>query len=565
MTGSSGNHNNSQVIVQAGILAAASIVVRMIGLLYQAPLTAIIGDEGNGYYSFAYNIYTIVLLISSYSIPSAVSKLMAQKLALRQYRDAQRVFRVVVYYVLAVGGFSGVFIYFTAGFFVGSNSVPVLRVFTPTIFLFGLLGALRGYFQAHATMVPTSISQVIEQIMNAGMSILAAWLFMRSAAGADATARAVKGAEGSALGTGIGVLSALLFMSWVYYLNGDKRKKRIARDTTGAQTPYRKIFFEVLRVVTPFILSSFILNLTTTLNQTIYSRVMMDVRGLDQAFITTQYGIFSRKATVITNIPISVATAASAAVIPDISAAFAMRDREETLYRARSAVHITALLSIPCAAGLFFLAKPITMLLFPQKSSLDQASFLLMALAVSVFFYSISTVTNAVLQSTEHMNLPLVSAVIALIIQTILLEVLLRKTDLDAYALVISSVVYSVMIFLANEFFLRRYLGRRSNLGADYIVPVISAVLMGCNSFLVYKLIHWVLVSAAGFGKSGKAEYFANVIAVVPAILGAVMVYFFLLIRLKAVTREDLMTMPKGTALVRMAEKLRFFPDSRNE
>ena len=563
MTGSSVKRNNSQVIVQAGILAAASIVVRIIGLLYQAPLTAIIGDEGNGYYSFAYNIYTIVLLISSYSIPSAVSKLMAQKLALRYYRDAQRIFHVVLAYVLCVGGFLSVFIYFTAGFFVGSSSVPVLRVFTPTIFLFGLLGALRGYFQAQATMVPTSISQVIEQIMNAAMSILAAWLFIRSAGGADPTEQAIRGAQGSALGTGIGVVSALLFMTWVYYLNGDRRKKRIEKDKSGVETPYREILFEVMRVVTPFVLSSFILNLTTTLNQTIYSRIMMDVRALDQAFVTTQYGIFSRKATVITNIPISVATAASAAVIPDISAAFAFGDREKTLFRARSAVHITSLLAIPCAAGLFFLAKPVTMLLFPQKASLDQASYLLMALAVSVFFYSISTVTNAVLQSTEHMNLPLVSAVIALVMQTVLLQILLRKTDLDVYALVISSVAYSVMIFLANEFFLRRYLGSSANLGHDYVVPVVSSVLMGCASFLAYKLINWILISAAGMGKTLKGEYFANLIAIIPAIAGAVVIYAFLLIRLKAVTREDLLGMPRGAKLVKMAERLRFFPGSR--
>lgn len=81
-------------IIQAGILAAAGIICRIIGLLYRSPLTAIIGDEGNGYYQTAYTVYTIVLLISSYSIPSAISKVIAQKLAIRDYRNAHRIFCV---------------------------------------------------------------------------------------------------------------------------------------------------------------------------------------------------------------------------------------------------------------------------------------------------------------------------------------------------------------------------------------------------------------------------------------------------------------------------------------
>lgn len=554
--------DGGQIAVQAGILATASLVVRMIGLLYQAPLTAIIGDEGNGYYSLAYNIYIIILLISSYSIPSAVSKIMAQKLALGEYRNVQRIFRVSLGYVLVIGTAAGLFMFFGASLLVGPGSVPVLRVFAPTIFLFGILGVLRGYFQAHSSMLQTSLSQIIEQIVNAGMSLLAAWLLMRRVRGESTTTRAIYGAAGSALGTGCGVLAGLLFMLWVYGLNRRRIQRRCERDRTGQEDGYASILRTVIAVVTPFVLSSFILNFTTTLNQTIYTRMLMRLRGLDEAAVTMVYGIFSRKATVITNIPISIATATSAAVIPSISASFARQDRPETLRRCRSAVRLTAIVAVPSAIGLMVFARPVTMLLFPQQASLTQASSLLRALAVTVFFYSVSTVTNAILQATEHMNLPLVSAVLALAVQTVILAVLLSSGRMDIYALVIASIVYSVLIFAANEFFMRKYLGRGASLSLrGYGRILASALIMGAGAGAVYRLCSLLLGFAGLKGGEGaplRAQYLANLLALLPALFAAVCLYAFMLVRSGAVKETDLMSMPRGSSLIRLLRKLRW-------
>lgn len=213
------NKKSNSFVMQAGILAAAGIICKVIGILYRSPLAAVIGDEGNGYYSSAYEIYTIILLVSSYSIPSAISKVIAQRLALREYRNAQKIFRCAIGYVVVVGGLASLFTFFGAGILVGGNSVPVLRIFAPTIFFSGLLGVLRGYFQAHGTMVPTSFSQIVEQILNAVVSILAAFLLIKAVAGKDTTTQAVFGASGSAIGTGAGVLIALLFMFGIFLLN----------------------------------------------------------------------------------------------------------------------------------------------------------------------------------------------------------------------------------------------------------------------------------------------------------------------------------------------------------
>ena len=127
------NGGKNSFIMQAGILAAAGIISRIIGLLYRSPLHRVIGDLGLGYYQSAYNYYTIILLISSYSIPSAISKVIAQKLAEKEFRNAHRLFHCALFYVLAVGGAASLFLFFGAGLFVGENAVPVLRTCAPTI------------------------------------------------------------------------------------------------------------------------------------------------------------------------------------------------------------------------------------------------------------------------------------------------------------------------------------------------------------------------------------------------------------------------------------------------
>ncbi len=546
--------SRKSVIMQAGILATASIVVRIIGLLYRAPLTAIIGDEGNGYYGFAFNIYTIILMISSYSVPSALSKIMAQKLALGQYRNAQRVFHAALVYNAGVGIFFGFLMFFGASWLVPPNSVSVLRMFAPTIFLFGILGALRGYYQAQGTMVQTSVSQILEQIANAIVSIGAAALLMHLVADQDATTQARYGAMGSALGTGSGVLIALLFMGWTYFLNRPYYLRKVASDRTGAEDAFSSVLKETILVITPFILSSFILNLTTALNQTVYSKIMIGARNYDEAIISTLYGIFSNKAVVITNIPISIATAVSAAIIPGIASAYAQGRRDETRHRAENAKRMTLLIAIPSAGGLIALARPITMLLFPQQASLPMASKLLAMLGVTVVFYSVSTITNAVLQSIGRMSLPLVSASAALAVQTIVLVILLRHTKLSVYALVIVSVLYSVLIFLLNEFFLHRYLRLKDDVIRMYVKPIASALIMGSMAYSVYHLCAWLLAKAGM-----TREYFINLAAVIPALIVAVLVYFFILIRSGALTQEEILQLPKGQTIARILRKLRWF------
>lgn len=535
--------NSNNFVMQAGILAAAGIICRIIGILYRSPLAAVIGDEGNGYYSSAYEIYTIILLVSSYSIPSAISKVIAQRLALKEYRNAQKIFRCAIGYVVVVGGLASLFTFFGAGLLVGGNSIPVLRIFAPTIFFSGLLGVLRGYFQAHGTMVPTSFSQIVEQILNAVVSILAAFLLIKAVSDSDTTTQAVYGASGSAIGTGSGVIIALLFMLGVFLLNKEYINRKVKRDNSSQILSTGEVYKIIITMVTPVILSTFIYNFNTSLNLTIYTRIMEHVKGFTEAEAYTQYGLFSGKAKQISNIPIAIASAMSSAMIPGISGSFAQGDIAGTNRRIGTAIKTTMFLSIPSAVGLTVLAKPVTLLLYPQKASVDTVSYLLAAMSISIIFYALSTISNAVLQGIGKVNLPVVNAAVALVIQTVVLVPLLLTTDLGLYTLVIATVLYSFLMCILNGISVKKELKYKQEIIKTFLLPGWAAILMGAAAFGVYHGLYLLI--------------HMNVVCLAAAILVAVPIYFVLTIKMGAVGRKDLLALPKGTLFVRVAEKCR--------
>ena len=220
------------LVKNASFLMMATLVSRVIGLLYKSPLSTVVGNVGMGYYGYANNVYVILLLISSYSIPMAVSKVISERLALKQFRNAQKVFHGALIYAAVMGGIAALVALFLGKYLLPVNqqeALLALRMLAPTIFLSAILGVFRGFFQAHNTMVPTSMSQIIEQIANAIVSVGAAWLLIQSF-GIDDTSHAIYGAAGGALGTGAGVLVGLLFMLVVYGLNRKSILKKVEKD-----------------------------------------------------------------------------------------------------------------------------------------------------------------------------------------------------------------------------------------------------------------------------------------------------------------------------------------------
>ena len=550
-----GQSKKSGFIMQAGILAAAGIIVRIIGILYRSPLVAIIGDEGNGYYSTAYTIYTIILLISTNGIPSAVSKIVAGLMAKKQYRNAHKILMGAFCYVVVAGGLASAFCFLFADKIVGESSAMVLKVFTPTIFFSGLLGVFRGYFQAHGSMVQTSFSQIMEQIVNALVSIGAAMLFMSFVKEADTSTQAVYGAMGSAVGTGAGVLTALLFMMTIYRVNMTMFRRRCERDKTKEELSYGQVLKMIFTMVTPVILSTCIYNMSSATNLELYCEIIEKVKGYTEAQATTLYGLYSGKANPITNIPIAFATAMSSAIIPSISGTFEKGDRFETKKKVADAIKTTMLISIPSAAGLMVLAKPVVFILYPQPGTLDTVARLLQVLAISVVFYGLSTLTNGVLQGTGYVNKPVIHAAISLVIQSAVLVLLLLFTPLDIYALALAAVCYSFCMCIMNNLTIRKKLDYQQEMVRTFMLPAVAAMGMGVVAFGVYKGMNLLMVTL-GFLEKGTMHWGMNCICLMPAILIAVLVYFALVIRLGALNREELKALPKGRILVKAAEKL---------
>ena len=546
-------NSKNNFIMQAGILAAAGIITRIIGLLYRSPLHSVIGDLGLGYYSVAYAYYTIVLLISSYSIPSAISKVIAQKLALKEYRNAHRIFHCALIYVLIIGGIASLFLFFGAGLFVEETAIPVLRTLAPTIFIYGILGVLRGYFQAHRSMVQTSVSQILEQIANAAVSIGGAFILIQSTMGtmeypADEQGRitrAVSGAIGSAMGTGVGVIVALLFMLGVYALNRKMIHRRIKRDRHTEVDSYGSIIKMITLVVTPFILSTAIYNLSGTVNTKIYTSVYPQMKELDTIVITENWSAFSGKALTISNIPIAFASAMASAMIPSIAQLVAGKKLKEAREKIHVAVKTTMVISIPCAVGLFVLAKPLTYLLFPSTTgdALDLAAKMLMMLSLSVIFYALSTLNSSILQGLGKVNTPIVNAGVALAVQTVTAVGLLFFTEMDLYSIAIANTLYSGMMCVLNQWSVRKAVGYRQEILSTFLLPFLAAAFMGAGAWAVYEGLFLLTESMT--------------ISVIPAVLIAVVIYFVMLILMRGITEQELRGFPKGHLLVKLAKKCR--------
>lgn len=540
-------------VLQAGILAAGGMLVKIISLIYRSPLLSIIGLEGNGYYTAAINIYTIILLISSYSIPSAVSKVIAQRLAFKEYKNAQKVFQCALLYVLIVGGVASVFTFVAAPFLVrkNPNAEVALRVLAPTIFFSGFLGVLRGYFQAHGSMLHTSISQIVEQIVNAAVSILAAWLLIRSVTGRGETTEAIYGSAGSAIGTGAGVLAGLLFMLGMYALNKEFIQKRVNRDYGKREETYRDIFKVIFTVVTPFILSTFIYNCSTVVNMTIYYHIM-ESKAVNTVTSAINYGIFATQAISVVNIPIAISTAVSSATIPSIATTYVRKEYESTRGQVTKAIQMTMLISIPATVGMAVLSKPIMQFIFPQKESLETASALLAALAITIVLYGLSTLTNAVLQGIGRVNTPVIHSAVALVIQVAGLIALLLYTEFDLYALVCANIIYSLIMCVLNQLSVRKHLAYRLDIVKIFIKPGFAALVMGAAAYGVYHGLY-LLVPVS------------RVVLLVAIGIG-ICVYGVVLLLIGGVNEEELRAFPKGAFLVHMAKKfhlLREKPEKR--
>lgn len=534
--------NNNTLVKNATFLMVAALISKIIGMLYKSPLTTLIGRESFACFQFAQNAYFILLMIASFSIPQAVSKIMSERIAFKRYRDAQRVFKGALLYAVIAGGIAALVCIFGASILVPDNMANArlaLQMLAPTIFVSGILGVFRGYFQAYRNMLPTSISQILEQIAVATVALLASGFMVRHFANAGEDTLQRWSAAGATMGTGAGVCTAFLFMLFVYRVNHKTIAKKIKNDRVSVNESYRFIMKIILLIAAPIILSAFIYNVNGYINGVMYTSIL-GWKGVPNSLVKQNYAEYGFFMTLI-NIPLTLASTAPTSMMPEVSAQYAIGDLEETKRKIDQATWIAMLISIPASVGLAVLAQPVTRLIFPSTEGV--AGQLMVIGVITVILNSTSNISNGVLQAIGKANIPMINAAISLGVDIVFLALVLVFTNMGIYAVVLAMVVYALVMCVLNDRALKKYLGYKNPWRSAYFVPILASIPMGIVAVAVYKLVYAVIGS--------------NFISLIPSIVLAMVVYFVGYLVVAKPKKEDLAALPGGTRLAQAAQKLK--------
>lgn len=542
--------SESNFLVQGSILAVASIISRIIGLLYRIPLTGIIGNKGNSYYSCAFEIYSMMLLISSYSLPLAVSKLVSARVAKGERKNAYRVFKGALVFAAVSGTLACLIIFFGAEKLTILMSTPLsvfaLKVLAPTLIIVAVLGVFRGFFQGLGTMMPSATSQIIEQIVNAIMSVWAAYMLYHygekigAVLGNKELYGAAYGAAGGTLGTGAGALAAFLFAVVLFFMYRPIFKRSMRRERRKKTESYQHIVHVLLLTIIPVLLSTAIYNISSIIDQGIYKNIAVTM-GESSEDIDEWWGIFSGKYKVLINVPLSIASSMAASCVPSLTAAFANRDKRLVNRKINASVRFIMVIAFPCAVGIGVLAAPILKLLRLSDAS-GMPEKMIMLGAVSILFYSLSTLSNALLQGINRMHVPVTNAAIALVLHIILLAVLLYTTDFGIYSVVIANTFFALVMCILNGMALERYANYRQEIAKTFVIPGIASAVMGIVVFAVYKVCMLTGI---------------NSISTIVAIVVGAVVYGVVLLLLKGLDEEEILSFPKGRTLLQIAKRFR--------
>ncbi|WP_287713055.1 putative polysaccharide biosynthesis protein [Blautia sp.] len=541
-----GKKNSNTLVKNASFLMVAALISKIIGMIYKSPLSSLLGRESFACFQFAQNVYFILLMIASFSIPQAVSKIMSERIAFKRYRDAQRVFKGALLYAVIAGGIVALICVFGASILVPdsvANARLALQMLAPTVFISGILGVFRGYFQAYRNMMPTSISQIVEQIAVAVVALLMANFMVNHFAGAGEDTLQRWSAAGATIGTGAGVTAALLFMLFVYSVNRKTINRRIARDKVSVDESYQQVMRNIVLIVAPIILSAFIYNVNGYINGVMYTSIS-DFRGMDNSQVKVLYAEFGFFMTLI-NIPLTLASTAPTSMIPEVSAHYATGDVKGAIEKISNATWISMLISMPASVGLAVLAKPVTSLLFPSTEGV--AGQLMVLGVITVILNSTSNISNGVLQGIGRANVPMINAAISLAVDVVFLAVLLFFTNTGIYAVVIAMIVYAVVMCVLNDRALKKYLGYQNPWKYAYLPPLLATIPMGAVAFAVYKGVRFL----------AKSLPHSNLLALIPSIALAAAVYFVAYLFIAKPSRQELLSLPGGTKLAVLAQKLK--------
>ncbi len=508
------------------LLAMATAVVKVIGALYKIPLNAIIKEEGFGYYSTAYEIYTVLLMISTAGLPVAMSRLISQANSLGHYRQMRKVYRVsrTIFLTLGLVGsvLMTVFCRQLAAFQKQPDAWAAIGALGPCCFLVCLMSTYRGFFQGQSNMLPTSVSQIIEAVFKLIVGIVAAVLV-----------KIYTGSIALAAGAAIFGVTMSCLVSSIYLNNCFRKAYADLPDSPEDTDAAKDIAKSILAIAIPITIGSAGLQILTVLDTKIYMTQLLGFLTQKQADV--QRGIYSMAITIL-NMPCAFITPITISAIPAITAQLTVGNTAAARATEESAARITALIAMPCAFGLTLLAQPVTALLGGYRGeNLVLATRMMTILGIGVIFNPLVLLTNAIMQARGHERLPVINMFVGGGLKLILVYVLTGNPAIGIVGAAAANLMCYVSITILNLFTLHRVFKDPPAILRNMTRAFAAAAVMGVFVFGSWKLL--VMLLGANMNRI--------IACAVPIMVGGI-VYLLAAVKFKAITREDCLLLPKG-------------------
>ncbi len=520
------NAKNKSFLSGAVILGVAGIIIKLLGAAFRIPLTNIIGDDGMGYYQTAYPIYNLFLTLAIAGIPTAIARMVAERVALDRCREAHRVFRVSLGLLLATGVLTSSILFFGARLITAAIKEPdaanCMLAIAPALFFCPLMSSFRGYFQGLQNMNPTAVSQVVEQSFRVAVGLSLAVLLLPSG-----TAKAAAGASfGATAGALFGFIAILII-----YLR--KRKKIFA--TFSAQGEHQEehaadIIKDILVIAVPITIGSAVLPIINSIDTALVKSRLIDI-GYSSDAARALYGQLTGMSAPLLNLPQVILQGVSMSLVPVIASA---KKRDQIVFMHSNinlALRYASLISIPCAVGMSVLAKPIMLLFYPfQKESAISAAGSLEILAYGIIFLGLTHALTGILQGIGKQMLPVRNLAIGALAKTLVTYMLTGIPSLNIRGAAIGTVSAYLVAALLDFISMRKHTGTAVDYKRAFVMPSISAAVMGAVVILAYRILSGTM---------------GNALSTLISIIIGVVVYGFIILLTGAIAVEELKKIPK--------------------
>ena len=530
------NEKKPSFLGGAAVLAAAVAIVKIIGAVYKIPFGNIVGSEGQTYFNVAYNIYNVLLTISTAGLPLAISKLTSQAHAQGRENQKRKIFRTAIWLFFVLGLAFSLLMYFGAAQLAALIHEPLgfwpIRALSPAVFCVCLLACMRGYTQGQGNMTPTAISQVLEAMCKVCIGLPLAWYVLKLGMGLDLSA------AGAILGVTIGTMLSMVFLMFYLLTHRDHTLGQDTPDSAGA------IMRQVLAIGVPITLSNSAMSIITMVDTSnVLGRLQTIPELADDA--ATLFGQYQFGMNLI-NLPPSFVFPVTMSLIPFAAAALTRRDAVEADRIISSAFRIIAALAIPAGVGLSVLGGSALLMLYPaQYTDALAAGPHMRWLGIACIFICLMNLTNAILQTYGKEKIPIVTVIIGGITKIVLNYLLVGNPDINIHGAPISTLCCYAVIVGLNLIFVWKYSVKKPHYLQLFAKPVIASVVMGAAAWAVHGLVMQALTG-------GEYAYGANALATLVGIGAGVVVYFILVIALRILRAEDLKGIPHGQTLVRL-------------